>query len=143
MIVSKKKPLSLLMALMLYFALGGTSLAAEANTQMLVSPQWINTDVVNISLSFSGSKGSCGACVLGKTGTTKITGTAVLARKNSNGTYTTVKTWSGLAATGSKLVFDATYYVTTGYTYRLTFTATVYRNGTGETVSGYYEAYAG
>ncbi len=130
------------MAIILCFALGGTSLAAEANTQMLVSPQWVNTDVVNISLSFRASKGSCGACVLGKTGTTKITGTAVLSRKNSNGTYTTVKTWSGLAATGSKLIFDSTYYVTAGYTYRLTFTATVYRNGIGETVSGYYEAFA-
>ncbi len=143
MIVSKKKCFSLLMVLILCFTLGGTALATDANTQISVFPQWTNTDVVNISLSFNGSKGSCGACVLGKTGTTEITGTVVLSRKNSNGTYTTVKTWSGLDATGSKLIFDATYYVTTGYTYRLTITATVYRNGTSETVSGYYEAFAG
>lgn len=142
MIVPKKNSFSLLIALMLCFTLGGTSLAADNNVNMVIAPQWVNTDVVNISLSFSGSKGSCGACVLGKTGTTKITGTAVLSRKNSNGTYITVKTWRGLAASGSKLIFDATYYVTTGYTYRLTFTAMVYRNGTAETVKGYYEVFS-
>lgn len=65
-----------------------------------------------------------------------------LIKKNSDSTYTAVKTWNGLeAATGNMLIFDSTYYVTTGYTYRLTITATVYRNGTGETVSGYFEAY--
>lgn len=141
--VLKKKCVPLLMILVLCFSSGSVAFAADSNTQKSVSPQWTNTDVINLSLSFSGSKGSCGACVIGKTGTTEITGTVVLSRKNSDGTYTAVKTWNGLDATGNMLIFDSAYYVTTGYTYRLTITAKVYRNGTGETVSGYYEAYAG
>ncbi|MGI6576550.1 MAG: hypothetical protein ACOX1Q_00590 [Eubacteriales bacterium] len=80
---------------------------------------------------------------MGKPGTDYITATVVLARKNANGSLTAVKTWSGLSATGDMLIFDGTYYVTTGYTYRLTITATVYRDGVGENVSGYFEAYAG
>jgi len=51
-----------------------------------------------------------------------------------------VKTWDNLYAEDDVLVFDESWYVATGYTYRLTFTATVNRNGTGETVSGYHEA---
>ena len=40
------------------------------------------------------------------------------------------------------LISNGTYYVSLGYMYRLTIPATVYKNGIGETVSGYYEAYS-
>ena len=130
------------MVIILCFTFGGLALAADANLQTAVSPYWTNTTSVNTNLSFNGGMGTCGAYVIGKSGTTQITGTAVLARKNSNGMYTTIKTWSGLKATGNILTFDETYYVTTGYTYRLTMTATVYLSGSGETVSSYFEAYA-
>ncbi|HLW10090.1 MAG TPA: hypothetical protein VKX35_06800 [Fermentimonas sp.] len=66
----------------------------------------------------------------------------MLARKNADGSLTPVKRWSGLSVDGDILGFDGTYYVTTGCTYRLTITATVYRYGVEETVSGYYEAFA-
>ncbi|AGL02458.1 hypothetical protein [Desulfoscipio gibsoniae] len=142
MIVRLKKSTFLLLALALYFFLGGAALATANDSRKTLSPQWTNTTSVNVNLSFDDGKGTCGARVLGKSGVTKITGKVVLARKNSDGTYTAVKTWSNLKTTGEKLLFDKTYYVTTGYSYRLTITATVYRNGTGETVSGSYEAYA-
>ncbi len=145
MIPPMKKCASLLLAFVLCFSLGGV-IHAKGHTPVSAAdthvPQWDNTTSVEISLSFDGSKAICGACVIGKPGTTEITGQAVLARRNSNGTYTTVKTWSGLKTTGNILTFDAIYYVSSGYTYRLTISATVYRNGTGETVTGYHEAYA-
>jgi len=65
-----------------------------------------------------------------------ITGYAVLERLNSNGTYTQVTTWNNLSASGSFFMFDTSYYVSRGYTYRFTITATAYINGVGETVSG-------
>lgn len=146
MIVSTKKYASLLIIFVLLFSLGGTALAAGGDSKSTepgsIGVQWVNTNLVDINLSFDGSRGICGACVMAKSGTTEITGKAELARKNSNGTYTTIKTWSDLKASDYILTFDGTYYVTTGYTYRLTFTAVVYRNGISETVSGYYEAYA-
>lgn len=101
---------------------------------------WDNTTSVEVNLSFDGSKVICGALVIGKASTTKITGTVVLARKNHDGTCSTVKTWSGLETTGGMLIFDKTYYVSMGYTYRLTIISTVYINGISEKVISYYEA---
>lgn len=148
MIVKVKKRISLLCVIILCFLLGGEALAASnvMNVPSSISGipvvQWVNTTSVDINLSIDGGKAICGACVIGKVSTTEITGTVKLARKNTNGTYTTVKTWSDLKASGNMLIFDKTYYVSTGYTYRLTITSTVYQNGSGETVSGYYEIYS-
>jgi hypothetical protein len=146
--VGIKRSVSLLMALVMCLVLSGVALAAEDLVNDMqpdgtVTIQWDNTTSIVTTLSFDGSRGTCGARVLGKPGTDYITATVVLARKNANGSLTAVKTWSGLSATGDMLIFDGTYYVTTGYTYRLTITATVYRDGVGENVSGYFEAYAG
>lgn len=142
-----RKSIILLLALILFLSMGSAAFANEGvKTQDLgtgtIGVQWVNTDSVKADLSFDGSKGFCGAMVIGKSGTTRVTGTVVLARKNANGTYTTVKTWSGLEAIGSRLLFDKIHYVSPGYTYRLTITATVYRNGIGEKVTDYNEAYA-
>ena len=138
----------LLLIMVLFFSMRSAAFAASQDSKIqeagtgTIGVQWVNADLVDADLSFDGSKGLCGAMVIGKSGTTRITGTVVLARKNANGTYTTVKTWSGLEAIGSRLLFDKTHYVSPGYTYRLTITATVYRNGTGEKVTDYNEAYA-
>lgn len=148
MIVRTKKCTFLLGLIVFCFLMGGEAIAAGdgGDVPSLITGdrgiQWVNTTSVKVNLSFDGSKAICGACVIGKANTSKITGTVVLARKNSDGTYTTVKKWSDLKAAGDKLIFDKTYYVSKGYTYRLTITSTVYRNGSGETVSGSYGAYA-
>jgi len=65
-----------------------------------------------------------------------------LERLNLDNTYTLIKTWSGLSATGSNFFWSADYYVTTGYTYRFTLTETSYLNGVPETVSGNNSKYA-
>lgn len=146
MISGMKKGISLILAIVLCFSMGGVAYAGEGINQELdtsIGILWTNTDLVSVDLSFDGGRGVCGAYVLGKSETSQITATVVLARKNANGSLTPVKTWSGLSTTGDLLLFDGTYYVTTGYTYRLTITATVYRYGVGETVTGYYEVYAG
>jgi hypothetical protein len=144
MIVFRRKTVALLLVMLMLFSAGGAAMAVEQESVTAASGSmgimWVNTDVVYVTLSFNGSQAVCGAYVMGKSNTTEISGSATLARKNSNGTYTTVKTWNNLYAADDILTFDGSWYVTTGYTYRLTFTATVYRNGVGETVSGYYEA---
>ncbi len=146
MIVGMKKGFSLFLAVALCFSMGGVASAGEGINQELdasIGILWTNTALVSVDLSFDGGRGVCGAYVLGKSETSHITATVVLARKNTDGSLMSIKTWSGLSASGDLLLFDGTYYVTTGYTYRLTITATVYRYGVAETVSGYYEAYAG
>jgi 4-aminobutyrate aminotransferase-like enzyme len=146
MIAFIRKTAALLLVLLMLFSAGGAAMAAEQEPVTAPSGNmgimWVNTSTLYVTLSFSGSQAVCGAYVLGVSGTTEISGSATLARKNSNGTYTTVKTWNNLYAADDILTFDGSWYVTTGYTYKLTFTATVYRNGVGETVSEYYEAEA-
>lgn len=107
-----------------------------------IGPLWTNTSSLQITLSINSGKASCAGVVIGQPGTTKITGSATLARYNSDGTLTNIKTWSDLSVDGDILLFGNTYYVSRGYTYRLTITATVYRNGTAETVSGSHDTYA-
>lgn len=96
MVIKREKCFSLLLVIILCFTFGGVVQATDANLQTTVSPNWTNTSSVNTNLSFNGGLGTCGAYVIGKSGTTQITGTVVLSRKNSNGTYTAIKTWSGL-----------------------------------------------
>lgn len=142
-----KKSITAVLVLIALLALSGQSFAAEnpskSMTPGIIKPLWINIDKINVNLTFAGSQANCSARVYGKTGTTMITGTAVLARQNSNGTYTTVKTWSNLVSYSDTLTFNGIHYVTTGYTYRLSFTAAVTRSGSTETVTASYSAYAG
>lgn len=114
---------------------------AKIVLDQIITPYWQNTDIVDARLSFSGNKAITYARVLGKAGVTKITATVTLQRKNASGTLTTVKTWSGLEELGDELVFNDSYYVTSGYTYRLTISAKVYKGSSYESVSLYDERY--
>lgn len=140
---SKKIMLSTLLALTLLFSMTGvvnakTNLTPAVQPPVAIQPYWSQTSAITIGLSFDGGKGTLSYSVLGNSGTTKITGVAVLERLNSNGTYSTVYTWTGISINSDYLPWNSTYYVSTGYTYRFTFTCTVYRNGTTETISAYY-----
>ncbi len=144
----RNKRIFLVTAMILCFITGHQAFAADSGFYVPTGHQadavimWDNTTSVDVNLTVSAGKAVCGACVIGRPDVTQITGTVELARKNSDNSYTAVKTWSDLKAQGNKLIVDKTYYVTKGYTYRLLITANVYRNGSSETVSGSYEAYA-
>lgn len=147
----KKKIFVLLLAVSLLFTASMPAFAQEKTTASkgasevgsgIMQPQWINTDVVTAELSFSGDCADCAAIVYGKSGTTKITATAVLSRVTSSGTYA-VKTWMNLSTTGDTFYFDKQYYVSSGYTYEFTINAWVYRNGTVEYVTETVYDYCG
>jgi hypothetical protein len=147
-----KKFFFLLVAMMVFVAVSTGAWASDSIMQteynakkiidnQIITPYWQNTDIVDTRLSFSGAKAITYARVIGKAGVTKITATVTLERKNASGTLTTVKAWSGLEALGDELIFNDSYYVVRGYTYRLTISAKVYK-GTGyESVSLYDERY--
>lgn len=134
-----KRCLAVVYVLVMCLAMSSMVYANEAGFQSLTTTapilRWTNADVVDVSLSVKGSTALCEARIVGKPGTEKITATAVLARRNSNGSYTTVKTWSNLSASGDSLYFDETYHVLSGYGYRLTVDVTVYRKGNYERIS--------
>lgn len=142
-----KKALTIMLAVIIVCTASINSFAREypenqtSSANNVVTPQWTNTERIDLNLSFSGIQANCSAIVTGKTGTSKITASVILQQKNSNGTYTNVKQWSGLCANGSRLTFNSNYNVNKKYTYRMTINATVYQGSTGENVSHYVENY--
>ncbi len=96
---------------------------------------YVNTDYVSVNLDLNETAAYCNATVVGKPGSGPVTATVTLSRQTGLGTYTTVKTWSGLSSANNILSFSDTYYVATGYTYRLRISATVYMGDIGELVS--------
>lgn len=113
--------------------------AAPTSSVGVIQPYWTNTSDVGVSMSVNGTTASCSAIVEGYSGTTKIVADITLERKAANGTYTTVKTWTNQSVSGTRLSFTDTCSITKGYTYRLTITAKVTRNGSTETVSNWVE----
>lgn len=99
-----------------------------------ITPMWVNTNDVKLELGFANGSAQCTGRVTGNIGTSKITATFILERKNSNGTYSFEKSWSE-SVNGRTLTFSDTYAVTKGYTYRLSVTATVTKDEVTETIS--------
>lgn len=98
-----------------------------------ISPQWDNVNNIDLYLYFENSKANCSGLIRALSGTTKIAATFKLERKTSIG-WTHVKSWIKSSSTSS-LSFFETYAVSSGYTYRLSLTANVTRNGLTETIS--------
>ncbi|MCL2576490.1 MAG: hypothetical protein FWE27_00360 [Defluviitaleaceae bacterium] len=73
--------------------------------------------------------------VMEQIGTERISVNARLERVNPNGTTTQIGSWNNLQATGFFWAWERVHFVERGHDYRLTLTATVFRNGTSETVS--------
>jgi hypothetical protein len=134
----KKKLVSLVMAALMLFAANIPAFAAKADknaADSAVHVMYVNTNDAKVCLNFTGDRAECAGFIDAKSGTTKITATGILKRVNSDGTTTTVKTWSGLSAAGEELDIDKAYYVDSGYTYEFEIDAQIYRNGTVEYIS--------
>jgi hypothetical protein len=113
-----------------------TAIPVMAGSQPNIQPFWSNTSDMMVVLSITDGKAVLSASVDGYSGVTEIIAVAVLERKNHDGSYTEIERWDDISDDYKWLDWTGTRYVATGYTYRFTFTATVYKNGAGETVSG-------
>ncbi len=144
MIAQKKKWMSVLLMVMVILTSGITVYAAPnpPETQAKVQPYWSNTFDMSVWLSIDDGKAMFDASVTGYSGVTKITAKAVLERINSDGSTVEIDRWDNISSDSRFLDWGSTRYVAKGYTYRLTFTATVYKNGVGEVVSGSKSAQA-
>jgi hypothetical protein len=132
-----KRRVSLLLASLLILTI--VPLSAYAASPQETIRFWDNTTSVNMSLTFNAGCASCTLRIIGNTGTSEITATLYLQQKNTDGTYSTVKTWSGLSANGRILTASGTYAVTSGKTYRLKCDAVVTKSGVDEDISVYSE----
>ena len=93
---------------------------------------------ITFSLSFSSNKANCSVEIKGADGTTSISNcTVTLTDSKGN----EVKSWSGLSATGPKLIVSKSASgVVKGEKYILSVIATVHRDGSSETVSDSFTA---
>jgi hypothetical protein len=112
--------------------LGGMGAPALAGAG--ISPMFINVMRVDLGLTFSGTTANCSGVIEALPGTSEITATFTLQRRESNGTYTNIRHWVQ-GADGNVLRFSGTHPITTGHTYRLSMTARVIRNGVFEFIS--------
>ena len=124
----KKRAISLGLALMMVCALMVTTATA-----------WSNTDEISIALGFDGTTAEASAIVLGKTGTSKITGQLFLQEQKSNGSAETIVRWSSETIYDEELGLSGNAISrTSGTYYRAGVTTTVYNaNGVGETITSY------
>lgn len=134
----KRKGISFLIALILVFSAVPMSVSATESSNGLIEimPFWSNITSITPNLSISSGTATCSATVIANTGTTNISGTFQLQRKNADGTWTTVKTWNSTSTTRT-LTWSGTNAVTSGLTYRLRCQVTVVRNGSSETATVY------
>lgn len=137
MVKKTKKVWLLLFALLLIVTSNAKALVISraAEIQREIQPYWQNASEMIVALSINSEKATLSTSIEGKKGVNKITAVAVLERQNSNGTYTEIARWDNLISSSSTLNWTATRYVTNGYTYRFTITATLYKDGVGETIT--------
>lgn len=98
-----------------------------------ITPQWVNTNDVRLDLYFADGKAECVGIINGISGTSNISATFKLERKGLLG-WSQENSWS-TSSKGASLSFYETDAVAKGYTYRLSVTAKVTRNGVTETVN--------
>jgi|CZCB01.1.fsa_nt_gi hypothetical protein len=138
--MKNKRLAALLLAGMLFFA---QSISANAQVPFNVyqgtegvtdiSLQWTNVNDITLDLYFEDGEAGCSGEIRALSGTTKISATFTLERKSGT-TWILEKSWSRSSNTNS-LSFFGTDAVMAGFTYRLSVTANVTRNGVTETVS--------
>ncbi|MFT4143727.1 MAG: hypothetical protein QM644_04670 [Mobilitalea sp.] len=139
-----KKMMALLLGgILLLFP--GMSVQAQEQTELsqviigdgIVTPQWTNVNDITLNLYFSSGVAYCSGTIKALSGTTSITATFKLERKVGSA-WVVENAW-GQSSSSSTLSFSGTDDVSAGYTYRLSVTANVTRNGVTEAVSSSVE----
>lgn len=111
-----KRGLSILLASLLLFTLAPLSAYA---VRLPLLRRWQNVADITMSLSFAQNKATCTLTIIGNPGTEEISATFYLQKENNNGTFSNLKTWTGLYTEGRILAFSDTYPVSLSETYRL------------------------
>lgn len=115
------------------------AMAAEtrANTAVMgFEPLWQNVASIGLNMTFSNGTVTSTSTVSGQAGTTAISATFTLSRRNTNGTLTAVDTWTATHGTNTRVLTSLrTTRNQSAGTYQLRISASVTRNGTVETVT--------
>lgn len=98
-----------------------------------IMPLWDNISALTNSIGFNGTKGTAACEIYGDAGTT-VTANVKVYRQTSTGGWSLVGYDSGSSDTRS-LFLEANFNAVSGTYYKSVLTATVYKNGVGETAT--------
>ena len=139
MFKTKRKILSVILALVLTSLTMAQPISAAIVDESIIEPQWQNATNMVLVVGVNTPQIQVKVTVTGRTGTTYHSGTAVL-EKISGSNCGTVKIWTNISSNTPVLQFTDNTVTRTSGTYRLTFTVTTVRNGVSETISASKEA---
>lgn len=106
--------------------------ATDGNT--IVAPLWVNISSVTGNLSVDGSTGYVTMRIKGNSDVTKIVATATLYYKSGSSWVKTSTKWD-YSVNKSTLAASETFSASSGKTYKVVLSGTVYAGSTSETVS--------
>lgn len=101
-----------------------------------IEPFWTDTTLFTIDLSINNNgRARMTGMVLGNLGTSHIISNVSLHRINSNGSASLIASFNNIRANGDIWVWERDHFVQRGHDYQVTITATVFRNGSSETIT--------
>lgn len=99
-----------------------------------ISPYFSYTQSVTLAFDFNGSDAEFGLFVNGISSVSKISGKISLKKKNSNGSYTTVKSWD-ISESSNVLRYENSYSVSSRGSYQVSFSGKVYSGSNYDTIN--------
>lgn len=135
----KKRIFTAFFSLIMVFSISALPTQAIAQDTIaqettIIAPRWTNCASIALAMSYSDGTISWSGSIQGYRDTTKITANYTLEKRNSNGKYTFVDSWTGLSGTRYILNSSGSASDTKG-TYRLTLSGTVQTDTYSESIS--------
>ena len=108
---------------------------SAANSESYGLTRWTNITYIDGTITFDGTSGNYSMVITGVSGVSKITATATLYYKNSNGKWIEIpKDWT-YSVNDDELIIDEDFTGVSGREYKVELDATVYKDGYGEPVN--------
>lgn len=115
----------------------------SANAQVIdsASPYWLNTFKIYMCHDWNQGDADCVIEVVGYSGVTLINNIDItFLQEDYNGGWTEIARWDDLSVASDYFLWEETIENTPyGYTYRLTLSFDIYRNGTVEHIDEYFD----
>ena len=115
--------------------------ASNAQSIYAATPYWLNTYKVYMGHTYYYGDAECVIEVLGQPGVTLIDNIDItFLQEDDNGNWIELERWDDLSVAGDDFFFvDHVENTPLGYTYRLTLSFDIHRNGTVEHIDDYFD----
>lgn len=124
--------------LLLFICLVFTCLCISASAKIIKPDEpdrWTNIVSVDGTLGFRGNRGTYNMVIEGASGVNRITAVATLYFLNSSGNWGVVPMNWSYDVNDDELIINESFTGVSGRTYKVVLSATVYKNGVGESIN--------